>query len=305
MKKAIWGIDLGGTKIEGVILESIDSPVPIVRTRIDTEAAKGYDHVLGQVARLVSEMEQQSGLKPHAIGMGTPGVIDPTLQTLKNSNTTVLNGKAMQKDLTERLQFPVILANDANCFALAEAQWGVAKQQAPDARMVFGIIMGTGVGGGIVIDGKIWNGRHGIGGEWGHNFLDGSGGPCYCGKTGCVETVISGPATERYYASLTGERLKLKEIVTRHRQNSDPAATKTIDRLCHFFGKGVSVIINMLDPDVIVVGGGVGNIDALYSTGLLALDQFIFNNRVEVPLLKPTLGDSAGVFGAAALVADR
>ena len=305
MNKAIWGIDLGGTKIEGVILESIDSPVPIVRTRIDTEAAKGYDHVLGQIARLVAQMEQQSGLKPRAIGMGTPGVIDPTLQTLKNSNTTVLNGKPMQKDLTERLQFPVILANDANCFALAEAQWGVAKQKAPDARMVFGIIMGTGVGGGIVMDGKIWNGRHGIGGEWGHNFLDESGGPCYCGKTGCVETVISGPATERYYASLTGERIKLKEIVTRHRENSDPAATQTIDRLCHFFGKGVSVITNMLDPDVIVVGGGVGNIDALYSTGLQSLDQFIFNNRVEVLLLKPTMGDSAGVFGAAALVADH
>jgi fructokinase len=196
------------------------------------------------------------------------------------------------------------MANDANCFALAETQWGVVRQQAPQSRLVFGIIMGTGVGGGIVVEGKIWNGRHGIAGEWGHNYLDESGGPCYCGKTGCVETVISGPATERYYESLTGQHLKLKEIDRRHREGGDPAATKTIDRLCHFFGKGISVITNLLDPDVIVVGGGVGNIEALYGKGLEELGRFIFNNRVEVPLLKPSLGDSAGVFGAAALVAD-
>jgi fructokinase len=301
LNQSLWGIDLGGTKVEGVILESIDSAVPIVRTRVDTEASKGYEHVLGQIAKLVREMEQQSGLKPRAIGIGTPGVIDPKLQTLKNSNTTVLNGKPLQKDLTDLLQLPMILANDANCFALAEAQWGAVKQKTPNAQMVFGIIMGTGVGGGIVMDGRIWNGRHGIAGEWGHNFLDESGGPCYCGKTGCVETVISGPATERYYTGLTGERVKLKEIVTRYHAGSDPAAIKTIDRLCHFFGKGVSVITNMLDPDVIVVGGGVGNIDALYGKGLDALGQYIFNNGVGVPLLKPVLGDSAGVFGAAAL----
>jgi fructokinase len=304
LNQAIWGIDLGGTKVEGVILESINSAVPVVRTRVDTEASKGYDHVLGQIAKLVSEMEKQSGLKPRAIGIGTPGVLDPVLHTLKNSNTTILNGMPVQKDLQDRLQIPVVMANDANCFALAEAQWGIARQKTPEARMVFGIIMGTGVGGGLVMDGKIWNGRHGIAGEWGHNFLDESGGPCYCGKTGCVETVISGPSTERYYASLTGgERIKLKEIVARYEAGSDPAATKTIDRLCHFFGKGVSVITNMLDPDVIVIGGGVGNIDALYTKGLDALGQFIFNNGVSVPLLKPSLGDSAGVFGAAALVA--
>lgn len=302
MNKALWGLDLGGTKIEGVILESIANPTPLIRTRVDTEASKGYEHILGQIAKLVKEMEQKSGLSPRSIGIGTPGVLDPTLQTMKNSNTTALNGKPLSKDLEALLQIPVILANDANCFALAEAQWGVVKEEAPGARMVFGIILGTGVGGGVVIDGKIWNGRHGIGGEWGHNYLDDSGGPCYCGKTGCVETVISGPALERYYASLTGSPLKLKEIAARHRAGSDPAATQTIGRLCHFFGKGVSVITNMLDPDVIVVGGGVGNMDDLYTLGLEALGKFIFNNRVETPLLKPRLGDSAGVFGAAALV---
>ena len=303
MNQPLWGIDLGGTKIEGVILESIDNPTPLVRTRVDTESAKGYEHVIGQIATLVANMQAQSGLRPQAIGIGTPGVLDPTLQTMKNSNTVVLNGQPLQKDLEKNLQIKVELANDANCFALAEAHWGIVKAAAPKARMVFGIIMGTGVGGGIVIDGKIWNGRHGIGGEWGHNFLDESGGPCYCGKTGCVETVISGPATERYYTSLTGQKLKLKEIVARNQEGSDPAATKTIQRLCHFFGKGVSVITNMLDPDVLVIGGGVGNIDALYTDGLAELGKFIFNNRVEVSLLKPSLGDSAGVFGAAALFA--
>jgi predicted NBD/HSP70 family sugar kinase len=303
MNQPLWGIDLGGTKIEGVILESITNPTPIVRTRVDTEAAKGYDHIIGQLAKLVANMESQSGLKPTAIGIGTPGVLDPTLQVMKNCNTVVLNGKPLKKDLEKAMGLTIDLANDANCFALAETQWGIVRQSAPQARLVFGIIMGTGVGGGIVMDGKIWNGRHGIAGEWGHNFLDESGGPCYCGKTGCVETVISGPATERYYKSLTGEHLKLKEIVARHEAGADPAATKTIERLCHFFGKGVSVITNLLDPDVIVVGGGVGNIDALYGQGLEAIGRFIFNNRVEVPLLKPSLGDSAGVFGAAALVA--
>lgn len=303
MNQPLWGIDLGGTKIEGVILESIDNPTPIVRTRVDTESVKGYDHVIGQIARLVANMEEQSGLRPQAVGIGTPGVLDPTLQTMKNSNTVVLNGQPLQKDLEKNLQLKVELANDANCFALAEAHWGIVKTSAPKARLVFGIIMGTGVGGGIVMDGRIWNGRHGIGGEWGHNFLDESGGPCYCGKTGCVETVISGPATERYYTSITGQQLKLKEIVARHKDGSDPAATRTIVRLCHFFGKGVSVITNLLDPDVLVIGGGVGNIDALYTEGQEALGKFIFNNRVEVALLKPSLGDSAGVFGAAALFA--
>jgi fructokinase len=304
MNQPLWGIDLGGTKIEGVILESISNPNPIVRTRIDTEASKGYEHIVSQIGKLVTELERQSGQKPRSIGIGTPGVLDPTLRTLKNCNTVILNGKPLQDDLEAHLRLKVVLANDANCFALAETHWGVVSREAPEARMVFGIIMGTGVGGGIVLDGRIWEGRHGIGGEWGHNFLDESGGPCYCGKTGCVETVISGPSTERYYTGLTGQRLKLKEIVVRDRDGSDPAATKTIDRLCHFFGKGISVITNMLDPDVIVVGGGVGNIDALYSRGLNELGRFIFNNRVETPLLKPSLGDSAGVFGAAALVVD-
>ncbi len=303
MNKPLWGIDLGGTKIEGVILEPAQVKTPILRMRIDTEAQNGYPHIISQIAKLVGQMQEQSGLKPESIGFGTPGVLDPVLHTMKNCNSTALNGMPLKKDLEEKLGVPVVLANDANCFALAETRWGAVNENAPDAALTFGIIMGTGVGAGIVINKKIWNGKHGIAGEWGHNFLDNSGGPCYCGKTGCVETVISGPATEKYYESITGKRIRLKEIQQRYKEEEE-AAKQTIERLCDFFGKAVSVVVDILDPDVIVIGGGVGNIDALYTDGKKALEKYIFNNRVDVPILRPSLGDSAGVFGAAALVSD-
>jgi fructokinase len=302
MNRPLWGIDLGGTKMEGVIITSLDDPKPILRTRIDTEAFKGYDHIVGQIHKLVEMMQKKSGLTADKIGFGTPGVLDPSLQTMKNCNSTALNGMPLKKDLEAKLQIPIEIANDANCFALAETHWGSVKEKCPDAKIVFGIIMGTGVGGGIVINGTVWNGRHGIGGEWGHNFLDESGGSCYCGKTGCVEKILAGPSLQRFYSSLTGTMLPLKDIVNRHQQGFDTSATETMQRLHHFFGKAISVVINILDPDVIVVGGGVGNIDSLYTDGVDALKKFIFNNRVEVPILKPGLGDSAGVFGAAALV---
>lgn len=296
----IWGIDLGGTKIEIVILPSIQDPKPIIRSRIDTEGHKGYDHVVGQIAKLVEQVTKDSGLTPSRIGMGTPGVLDPILHTMKNCNSTSLNGQPLKRDIEAKLGINFELANDANCFALAETHWGVVKEKAPDARMVFGIIMGTGVGGGLVMDGKVWNGKHGIAGEWGHNYLDESGGPCYCGKVGCVETVLSGSGLQRYYASVAGTEKKLKDIV---KDTTDPYAKQTLDRLHNFFGKAVSCLTNILDPDVIVVGGGVGNIDSIYTEGVKALEKYIFNNRLDVPVLKPSLGDSAGVFGAAALVA--
>lgn len=303
MNNPLWGIDLGGTKIEGVILPSSLDARPLLRRRIDTEAGKGYRHIIQQIKKLVDSMQQESGLTAARIGFGTPGELDPRLQTMKNCNSTVLNGQSLQKDLEAILQVPVVLANDANCFALAETRWGVVQQQVPEARMVFGIIMGTGVGGGIVINGQVWNGRHGIAGEWGHNFLDESGGPCYCGKTGCVEKVLSGPALQDYYTSLTGQSLHLQEIVAAAKTGHDKAALQTIERLTHFFGKAVSIVTNLLDPDVIVVGGGVGNISAIYTAGVESLKKHIFNNSVDVPVLMPALGDSAGVFGAAALVA--
>lgn len=297
----IWGIDLGGTKIEGIILPSLDEIKPVVRSRIDTEGHRGYGHIVDQITKLVEQMKKDSGLTPEKMGIGTPGVLDPVLQTMKNCNSTSLNGQPLKKDLENKLGIAVELANDANCFALAETHWGVVKERAPDAKMVFGIIMGTGVGGGIVLDGKVWGGKHGIAGEWGHNFLDESGGPCYCGKNGCVETILSGPGLERFYKKISGEEKTLKEIVAE--ADANVFAEQTLDRLHLYFGKALSSITNMLDPDVIIIGGGVGNISSIYTKGVECLSRYIFNNRLDVPVLKPSLGDSAGVFGAAALVA--
>ncbi len=302
MPTAIWGIDLGGTKIEGVILPATGDPQPILRTRIPTEADKGYQHIVSQIGVLVKRMKEESGRKPERIGIGTPGVLDPILQTMKNCNSTALNGNPLKADLEKELGIPVVLANDANCFALAETHWGAAKQEVHGARLVFGIIMGTGVGGGIVHNGVIWEGKNGIAGEWGHIFLDESGGPCYCGRAGCVETILSGPALQRYYTKETGQIKTLKEIVEAASQGED-AAIQTLHRLHHYFGKAVSIVTNLLDPDLIIVGGGVGNITSIYTEGKASLEKHIFNNRLDTPVLAPKLGDSAGVFGAAALVA--
>jgi fructokinase len=295
MNEPLWGIDLGGTKVEGVIMASTEEATPLVRIRLDTETRLGYGHVISQITELVSQMKKASGLDPRRIGIGTPGVLDPVLKTMKNANSVVLNGKPLAADLEAALGVPVLLANDANCFALAETHWGVVRRQFPEAQVVFGVIMGTGVGGGIVINGKIWNGKHGIAGEWGHNFLDDSGGDCYCGKKGCVEKVLAGPSLERYYEGLSGRKLKLHEIVEREAQG-EPEARQTIERLCHFFGKALSVVTDILDPDVIVIGGGVGNVSALYTDGVESLAKYIFNNRLDVPVVAPMLGDSAGVF---------
>jgi fructokinase len=300
----LWGIDLGGTKIEGVILKSVENPDVLVRLRVPTEQAKGYGHILNQIKKLVDLMSEEIGAKPDKIGIGTPGTLDPKTQTLKNSNTTAFNGKPFKADLEKLLNIPIVMAHDANCFALAEAKLGAVKSQNIDAEVVFGVIMGTGVGGGLVVNGKIVSGKHGIGGEWGHNHLDDSGGPCYCGKIGCVETIISGPFTQKYYTSISGTEKPLKEIVELHNAGADPNATKTINRLTHFFGKAISVVIDIVDPDVVVIGGGVGNIDHLYTDGVKSAKDFVFNNGLETIFLKPELGDSAGVFGAAMLVAD-
>jgi predicted NBD/HSP70 family sugar kinase len=300
----LWGIDLGGTKIEGVVLKSIENPEVLVRKRIPTEQRHGYHHILDQIKKLIDLMAEEVGEMPLKVGVGTPGKLDPSSARLKNSNTACLNGQPFKMDLEALINVPVAIANDANCFALAEAKMGVVKSNGLDAEVVFGIILGTGVGGGLVVHGKVINGRHGIGGEWGHNFLDESGGQCYCGKIGCVETVISGPFTQRYYKSLSGHELPLQQIVELSRMGNDQNAVKTIKRLTHFFGKAISVVIDIVDPDVVVIGGGVGNIDELYTDGVQSAREYVFNDGLETVFLKPELGDSAGVFGAAMLVAD-
>lgn len=301
----LWGIDMGGTKIEGAILKSKDDPQVLYRTRIPTEADQGYEHILSQVKKLVDLMVEQIGYKPSRIGFGTPGILDPKTGVMKNCNTVSMNGKPMKNDLEKLLGVSIEIANDADCFALAETRHGVVKEHFPDARVVFGVIMGTGVGGGLVVDGRAIIGLQGIAGEWGHNFLDASGGNCYCGKSGCVEQVISGPALEEYYFRETGNRKPLKDIVALAESKVDPTAQKTMMRLIEFFGKAISVLINIIDPDVIVIGGGVGNIDMLYDRGVDSVKKYVFNTRLDTPIVQPMLGDSAGVFGAAFLLADK
>ncbi len=297
----LWGIDLGGTKIEGVVLTSQAPHKVLCRLRVPTEKQKGYDHIINRIAELIDTMKKETGAAPRRIGIGTPGNLDPNTGLHKNSNTTSLNGRPFKQDLEKKIGVPVSLANDANCFAIAEAKMGVVPDHLDKAEVVFGVIMGTGVGGGVVINEKVINGRQGIGGEWGHNFLCESGGMCYCGKVGCIETVISGPALERYYQSLTQTNKKLKEIYQLHLAGTDPAASDTMRRLIEYFGRAIASIINVLDPDAIVLGGGVGNIDLLYTEGVESAKKHVFNTRLDTLFLKPKLGDSAGVFGAAFL----
>ena len=297
----LWGLDLGGTKVEGVILKSAENPEVIFRDRLPTEAEKGYSHIVSRIQQLINKMSDAVGYKPQHIGMGTPGAIDPITQTIKNSNSTALIGQPLNVDLEKLTGSKFQLENDANCFALAETRMGIVKVKYPNAKVVFGVIMGTGVGGGLVVNGQTINGLQSIGGEWGHNFLDESGGPCYCGKVGCVEQVLSGPALERYYLQVSGSKKSLKDLYQDHINGTDKIASQTMKRLTDNFGKAISVIINIVDPDVIVIGGGVGNIDLIYAEGVEVTKKHVFNLRLDTPIVKPKLGDSAGVFGAAYL----
>ena len=296
----LWGIDLGGTKIEGVVLDPAQSARVICRLRGPTDAQLGYEVIIQRVSELVRRLEVASGGKRSAIiGIGTPGVLEPSTGLLKNSNTVCLNSRPLGRDLSVALGVEARLANDANCFALAEAQLGAARGR----QSVFGVILGTGVGGGIVVQGRVLTGLHGIAGEWGHNPLRGEATPCYCGRQGCVETVISGPALERFFAERSGEKLRLPEIVARA-ASGDPHAAATFERLRNKFGEAIAAVINLLDPDAVVLGGGVGNLNLLYEEATrTAVRRHLFNPELRTEFLRPTLGDSAGVFGAAMLAA--
>lgn len=288
-----WGIDLGGTKIEGVVMDDPTHPEWRFRERVPTEAHLGYEAILERIERLIEWMERDTGPRPATIGFSTPGAREPSTGLMKNCNTTCLNGKRLQDDLERRLGARCPVVNDANCFALAEAAMGAGR----GASVVFGVILGTGVGGGLVVNGQVLNGAHGIAGEWGHNVLIPDGDSCYCGRKGCVETVISGPALERHYFSLTGESLRLPDIVSKASQGS-AAAQATVDRLVTEFGRAVAVVINVVDPDVIVLGGGVGSIAALAARAPQAIVSWLFNPTLETRLVRPVLGDSAGALGA-------
>ena len=292
-----FGIDLGGTKIEILALDNNDEE--ILRHRVATDK-DSYEANIKNMADLVNHASKETGERG-TVGIATPGSLSLETGLLRGSNATILNDKPIKEDLEKILGHEIRIANDANCFAKSEYKLGVIKEKYPNAKIVFGVIMGTGVGGGLIVNGEIINGKNGIGGEWGHNFLDNSGGDCYCGNVGCVEKIISGPALESYYYSKSGVKKSLKEIVVDYRNQTDPIADDTMQRLFFYFSKSISQIINVVDPDVIVIGGGVGNIDELYTEGLKHLPSFVFSDYIETQFTKPMYGDSSGVLGAALL----
>ena len=297
------GVDVGGTKIECAVIASGNSPETIVRRRIPTEGDSGYMHVLQRIADLVGEVGDEAGLRPAVLGIGTPGSLDPDTGLLRGCNSQHLLDRPFQTDLEALLGIPVVVENDANCLALAESRMGVVPGLPGPKDVVFGVILGTGVGGGLVVGGNLVSGANRITGEWGHNHLDDSGGQCWCGRTGCVETLISGPALENHFREHAGFRLPLADIADRA-MAGDPVARQTIDRLLGYFGRGIAGIINSIDPDIIVIGGGVGNIDRLYTHGLKQAARRVFSPTLKTRVVRPALGDSAGVFGAALLTAE-
>ena len=281
------GIDIGGTKIEGIALDEDGSVIQ--RKRIPTESHLGYDHVLHQISTLYRGLIHDLN-DDVSVGVCTPGAISYKTQRLKNSNTQCLIGQPIREDIEAIVGKPIAMDNDANCFAHAEATLGAAAGY----DVVFGVIMGTGVGGGICFHGKVHKGHQYLAGEWGHSLLHPGGNPCYCGKRGCVEAYICGPALERRFIELTGEKKELKEIA-----KHPPADWK--EEFLENFGMALSNVINILDPDIIVLGGGVSNIDFLYTEGYKYVEKYCFNDSLETPIVKNKLGDSAGVFGAAYL----
>jgi fructokinase len=293
------GIDLGGTKIEGVVLDRRGEIV--FRERRPTPR-DDYDATVEAIADLVAAAERHIG-GTATVGIGMPGAISPATGLVKNANSTWLIGRPLDRDLERRLRRPVRLANDANCFALSEASDGAAA----GADVVFGVIVGTGCGGGVVVGGHVLTGPNAIAGEWGHNPLpwpapeEYPGPPCYCGRRGCLETFLSGPGLVRDYAAASGATMDgvTGAVVVARAAAGEAAAGAALDRYAHRLARGLATVINVLDPDVIVLGGGVSNVAMLYDTVPRHLAEFVFSDRVTTTLVPPMHGDSSGVRGAA------
>jgi len=290
------GIDLGGTKIEGIALD--DRGDTLCRRRVATPAGE-YRATVDAIAGLVAAIERETGLTG-SVGVGTPGAVSLRTGLIKNSNSTVLNGKPLDRDLAEALGRPVRIENDANCFALSEATDGIGAA----AESVFGVILGTGVGGGLVVNRRIITGRNRIAGEWGHNPMPWSRPDewtrpkCYCGRTGCIETLISGPAIAREFHARTGRSLTAEQIAEAAR-NGDRDAVEALKRLEDRLARGLATVVNIFDPDLIVLGGGLSNIERLYSTVGGLISRYAFSDGVDTPVVRAKHGDSSGVRGAA------
>ncbi len=290
------GVDLGGTKIEGIALAADGRE----RWRRRVAAPRGsYDDSVRAIAELVASLEAETGERG-SVGVGIPGAVSRATGLVKNANSTWLIGKPLSQDLSRVLQRPVRLANDANCFALSEATDGAGA----GAEVVFGVIIGTGTGGGVVVHGRVLGGANAIGGEWGHNPMpaatgeERTGPPCYCGRSGCIETWLSGPALSRDYAADGGEPLSATDIAGRAAAG-EPQAAAALARYEQRFARALGTIINVIDPDVIVLGGGLSNVERLYENVPQLWSPFVFSDRVGTRLVRAVHGDASGVRGAA------
>jgi fructokinase len=290
------GVDVGGTKIEAIAIARDHRE--LARRRVPTPR-DDYDATIEAIAGLVGELESQAG-QPGTVGVGIPGTISPATGFVKNANSVWLIGRHLKEDLSGRLDRPVRLANDANCFALSEATDGAGA----GAHVVFGVIIGTGTGGGLVVDGRVIEGRNAIAGEWGHNPLpwphpgEWPGASCYCGRTGCIETFLSGPGLARDYEADTGRVLDSTAIVERA-VGGEPDAETALARYEDRMARALASIINVVDPDVIVLGGGMSNVERWYENVPRRWAPYVFSDRVETRLVRAEHGDSSGVRGAA------
>ena len=285
------GIDLGGTKIEAIL---IDNQFQVIeRKRVPTMRDDGYSAILKRIIDLAKDMINAADVDG-PIGICTPGAIEPETGLLKNSNTVCLIGQPIQKDMEKELKIPVLMENDANCFALAEATIGAAKKY----NVVFGVILGTGCGGGISIHKNIHRGANRIAGEWGHHTLYPDGRDCYCGNKGCTESYISGTALEKEWQEISGTFARVTDVIDNKLYESHP---EWRSNFILNFGRAMANVIDILDPDAIVLGGGLSKIDFLYTDGKESAYSETFSEIVSTPILKNKLGDSGGVFGAAML----
>jgi len=290
------GIDLGGTKIEGIALAARGAVRE--RRRVPTPR-DDYDATLAAIVKLVAELERASG-EGASVGIGHPGAVSPSTGLIKNANSTWLNGRPLACDLEATFGRPVRLANDANCFALSEAVDGAGS----DAAVVFGVIIGTGTGGGVVVNRTVLTGPNAIAGEWGHNPLpwpredELPGQECYCGLRGCIETFLSGPGFAREHEQRVGERLDAPAIAAKAKEG-DVEAERSLTIYVDRMARSLATIINVLDPDAIVLGGGMSHIDALYERVPKEWGRYVFSDRVDTPLRKALHGDASGARGAA------
>jgi fructokinase len=286
------GIDVGGTKLEAALLA--EDRKELYRKRVPTPQKQGYQAVLAALNALCREAVSHIPEEDYTIGIGIPGTINFETGLVQNANTTCLIDMPFQKDIENLLGRQVMMENDANCFTLAESLWGAAKGYG----LVFGIIMGTGCGGGICIDSKVRQGGHSIAGEWGHFSVDPLGAKCYCGNQGCIETKISGSGVEAAYFKKFGINLKMDEIVFGFRKG-DPSCTEVFNQFLDDFGRCLGGLISLLDPDAVVIGGGLSKIEELYVLGVEHVRKYAFHRHVKTPILENKLGDSSGVLGAA------